>query len=86
MGLGFEVNWLDCASMAFILLLVGCLEQKKKEKNNEENLKKKKKKRKEKSYDHSIFTSLVFGISMVCRQYHGLIIRGHFRLRDLFFV
>ena len=57
---------------------VGCLGQKK----NEE---KEKEKKKEKSYAHSIFTSLVFGISMVCRRYYGLIMRGHFRLRDLFF-
>ena len=47
--------------------------------------KKNKEKEKKKSYAHSIFTSLVFGISMVYRQYHGLIIRGHFGLRDLFF-
>ena len=75
MGLEFEVHWLDCASVAFILLcwLFGT---KKKEKKNEE---------KEKSYTHSIFTSLVFGISMVCWRYHGLIIKGYFGLRDLFF-
>ena len=39
----------------------------------------------EKSYAHSVFTSLVSGISVVCRRYYGLIIRGHFGLRDLFF-
>ena len=53
---------------------VGCSRQEEK-KNNEE---------KKKSYAHSIFISLVFGISMVCRLYHGLIVRGHFGLRDLF--
>ena len=47
--------------------------------------KKKEKKKRENSCAHSIFTSLVFGISMVYRQYYGLIIIGHFRLRDLFF-
>ena len=47
MGLGFEVHWLDCASVAFILLywLFGV---KKKEKKNEE----KEKIKKEKSYAH----------------------------------
>ena len=77
MGLGFEVHWLDCASVAFLLLcwLFG-------EKKEEKRMKKKK--RKETSYAHSIFTSLVFGISMVCRRYYGLIIRGHFGWRDCF--
>ena len=41
-------------------------------------------KRKEKSYAHSVFTSLVYGISVVFRRYYGLIIIGHFGLRDLF--
>ena len=75
MGLGFEVHWLDYASVTFILLcwLFGAKK------------KKKRKKKKEKSYAYSVFTSLVSRISMVCRQYYGLIIRGHFGLRDLFF-
>ena len=79
MGFGFEVHWLDCASVAFILLcwLFGAKKKKK--------IEKKKEKKEEKSYTHLIFTSLVFRISMVCRRYHGLIIRGHFGLRDLFF-
>ena len=71
----FEVHWLDCASVTFILLcwLFGAK-------------KKKKKKRKEKSYAYSVFTSLVYGIIMVFRRYYGLIIKGHFGLRDFFFL
>ena len=80
MGLGFEVNSLDCVSVVFILLcwLFGKKKGKKKKR-------KKMKKKKKGSFAHSIFTSLVFGISMVCRRYHGLIIISHFGLRDLFF-
>ena len=67
----FEVHWLDCASVAFILLcwLFGA-----------------KKKKKKKSYAYSVFTSLVYGIIVFCRRYYGLIIIGHFGLRDFFFL
>ena len=83
MGEGFEVHWLDRASVAFILLcwLFGV----RKKKRKKERKKRMKKKKEKKSYAHSIFISLVFGISMVCQRCHGLIIRGHFGLRDLFF-
>ena len=87
MGLGFEVHWLDCASVAFILLcwLFGAKKKNKKKKQKQKTKEKKKEKRKEKSYAHTVFTSFVYGISMVFRRYYGLIIRGHFLLKDLFF-
>ena len=43
MGLGFEVRWLDCSSVAFIVLFWLFGAKKKKEKENEEKEKKEKK-------------------------------------------
>ena len=85
MSLGFEVHLLDCASVAFILLCWLFNVKKKKKENKNEEKEKKEKEKEEKSYPHLIFTSLVFEIRMVCQRYYGLIIRGHFGLRDLFF-
>ena len=60
-------------------------QKKTKKKGKKKNEEKERKKEEEKSYAHSIFTSLVFEISMVCQRYYSLIIKGHFGLRDLFF-
>ena len=63
---------------------VDCSTQKKKKKKKKKKRKNNEKKKK-KSYAYSIFTLLVFGISMVCQRYYGLIIRGHFGFERFLF-
>ena len=68
MGLGFEVHWLDRASVAFILLcwLFGVEKKRKRKKvKKKKKIKKNEEKKKKKSLAHFLIISLVFGFSMV---------------------